>query len=255
MGEILLDSYRADAEHFYTTDPDYKRDVAEMCDIIQRDIHERVVAVDLEATLVSDRIGAFYNSKHERLEVNPFDRLRRPLSNELLQALVDAHNEVILWTSMISDLARFVCSFSGLKLPQSTGFVAREDYQRALLNDESGIQVLQKIVKKFGEPPSHCNPEGKTPAKYYADLYMNKLGVKIPSVLGVDVLIDDQASDHYKFGCGKFFDNPKEAARFVDVEPFVIGNELTLARYLRSERGLLAVVRQLPSVLAEVDSL
>ena len=253
MGIVSLDSYRAEAEHFYTTDPDYQSDAAEMCGIIQRDIHDRVVAVDLEATLVSDVVDALYKSEEERVDV--FDRLRRPLSDEMLQALVDANNKVILWTSMMSYSAKAVLDSSRLKLPQSVRFAAREDYKQALLSDESRRQVLQKIVEVSGKPQGYHNINRETPEEYYADVYANWLRVKIPSVLGADVLIDDQALDHHRHFMPEKAFGHKEAARFVGVDPFVIGSKSKLEQYLSDDRGLLDVVHRLPAVLDKIDRL
>ncbi len=129
LGEVL-DGFRADAQAYYASSPEYADGVEEIRDIFAQ-IRGRVIAVDIDGTLLSSFMGLRF--WRERYGMEPHDRVVRPFANEFLAAIADAGNCATLWTGI--EKKRFpsvVTKVEGFEIPRSFGRITREDYLRQL---------------------------------------------------------------------------------------------------------------------------
>lgn len=235
----LLAGYRVEAQRYYAS-PRYVQGVAEIHNVFQK-IRGRVIAVDLDGTLLSTFMGR--RTWKERYRIDDVDRVVRPFAKEFLQAIDDSENYGLLWTGM--PRARFNLMRSGipdLQIPPSFGVLTGEDYL-ALLKDHPDYTGL------FERTAGYSGLEAK----------LKKGLVKIPAWVSydgqpVDGLVDDNADvdgqalkllglgdqvprlfpvSSFSFWCG----GEREPG---DVEDDVDG----LSRYFEDE-GLLRVAREI----------
>lgn len=261
-----LDRHREEAEEFYATDPEYREAAAELREIIWR-IHDRVIALDLEGTLVCGEIESLDGD-----EVDLHDRVHRPLANEFAQALIDG-NQVVIWTGLGAADASGVMHSAGLnkifktppfhmtgpfnlptikkegfKVSDQAEFVGHADYRSIL---STLVAENHPFAQRFLQVHRQLDERRPLTPEDVIYSYARTFSIKIPSVLGADVLIDD-AVDYSRLEGLRLY-GPKEAARYIEPKAFRVDSNLT--GYLRSDRALLEIARKLPDTLTEIDGL
>lgn len=263
-----LVGHRETAEEFYATDPEYREAAAEVRETLW-EIHNRVIALDIEGTLACCEVGSWGGRK-----VDFHDRVRRPLANEFSRALIEGGNQVVVWTGLGAASACGVMESAGLKIFKTSPFwrsdpfnlptikgnefkvsdeadlVGRADYRGilgtlAVNNHEFAQRVFQDYRGGGGKGP--LTPE------QIVYMYASPFSFKIPSALGADVLVDD-AADFFRWYGSQLY-GPKEGARYLALEAFHVSCESDPCGYLRSDRALLEIARKLPNTLTEIDSL
>jgi hypothetical protein len=170
-----LDPYRRVAAEYYAS-PEYQEKAARVFEQMQT-IRDRYFAFDLDGTLVCQ----FSMGVGEELGVGVGDRLIQPGAQSVLDGL-RVNNRVIIWTNSFAARAHESIRTSGLKVPNLIeGLVTQEVYQNFLRLRRAYHEQLIKAAEAhplFDEFEVQKMREGRT---------------KIPSIIGVDALIDDNA--------------------------------------------------------------
>lgn len=219
-----FEDYRAAAEIYYHS-PEYQSAVEALRGIVCC-VRQKIIALDLEEVLTT-----FNLMNHTGLPMiddlaipDTAQRLhlRRPLANEILQFLAENGNQVIIWTTAIMQVAQEIIPLTSLSLPAQTRLIAREEFRKELL--------AQGLVKE--------------------DTVSSALPYKIPSVFGVDVLLDDQAEQHRE-GC-YWLGRASDARKILKVKEFEVLDRKDLENF-HKDRGLLAAAKSLADFFQQAE--
>lgn len=182
-----LRRYREAAGVFYGT-ADHKRKIEELLTLVEK-LRGRVIAVDLEGTLVCRNLAATLETRNhfpdERalaFRVDRYDRLRRPFAQELLSALACSNPGSIIWTGANENDADKMLRSAQLVKPEGITIVGRQTYKARLAETD----VMDRAARAY---PSNSTLDTLN----ISDI--KEGGVKIPRALGVDLLIDDHAQN------------------------------------------------------------
>jgi hypothetical protein len=208
--------------------PSYRQSVEELRDVLSP-IRGRIIAIDIEGTLASKTLPEHYRGwwrKKLTQRVVPMEHfwLLRPLSQEIIDILVE-RNKVILWTVANVRTARLIFKITGLKIPRKVPLVAKEHNQK----------LLQK--HNMYNKPVRLRDGGK--------FRLNEK-VKIPSLLKVEALLDDQVVNCH----GPFVERirPRDLEKLIQVELFC-PETFAAVRRGWNDRGLLKAARDLSTLL------
>lgn len=216
-----LDSLRREAEMYYET-PTYH----EACDFlgdVLGPIEGKTIACDLEGVLINvDELNDFPR----------FERLRRPFAREAIEVL-RRRNRVLIWSAAGRGfIARAIeasrLAVGDLEVVDRTIAAARVRDAHILSDDDIS---LAHIVGACDDCDYDYLPDGVIERIRVA---LGKL--KIPSVLGVDVLLDDCADRHGE-AC-RAVGRPDDCAKLLAVPAFDPYGSLELRNH-HLDRGLL----------------
>jgi hypothetical protein len=192
-------------------------------------VRGHIIAVDIEGTLASRTLPHHYKGWwRKKLTRSVVKRehfwLRRPLSQEIIDLLVK-HNKVIIWTVANVKTARMIFKSTGLKMPQRVKLVAKEHNQKLL--QKNGL---------YGMPVRLRN----------GDRFKLNEKVKIPSLLGVAALLDDQVVSCH----GPFVERikPKDLEKLIQVDLYSPETFRAVGRGWQ-DRGLLKAAKELADLL------
>lgn len=232
-----LQMHKTALGRWYRGDPDYLKDVSQLREILSG-VRGRI-AVDIEGVLV---YGGFIRSTWWEMglfEQCRGERLRRPLSTEFVQGLVDSGSEVLLWTGMTREDALKVLANAGVEIPDSVRMVDRDVYRPMLY----AHPVKRKIIA-VADMPHVCKEELLKS--------VDKASMKIPGVLGVDCLVDDHAH-HDGWLCEKM-GMGDEVKKLVDVRSYRLETYGGFAVHHEKDRELLRISRVLAEKFSGVVS-
>lgn len=161
----------------------------------------------------------------------PEDRkcfLRRPLANELFQVLAQNDNAIKICTAVPKDHCTHIIASANLTVPPSTTTICREDNRKLL--------IAEKLADpRYGSEITFLSNE---------DDMLSGGMYKVPSVLGIEVLLDD-APDVHEQACD-IVGRPDDKKKIIPVDPFLLRDLKHLGNH-HKDQGLLKAAK----VLAE----
>lgn len=207
----------------------YLESVKELQDVLSG-VKGHIIAIDIEGTLATKTLPSHYRgwwrkSLTRRFAPEEVFWLRRPLAQELIDTLVKK-NKVLLWTVANVRTARLIFYQTGLTVPQKVKLVAKEHNQKILQqNNLYNKPVRLRDGKKF---------------------LLNEK-VKIPSLLRVEALLDDQVVNCH----GPFVERirPKDLEKLIQVDVYC-PETFAQVRAGFNDRGLLKGAKALAKLLS-----
>lgn len=216
-----LDSLRREAEIYYET-PAYR----EACDFlgdVLGPIEGKTIAFDFEGVLVNvDELNKFPRC----------ERLRRPLAREAIEIL-RRRNRVLIWSAAGSGFITLAIKTSGLSVGDlevvDRNIAAARVLDAHILSDDD-IELAHRV--------DTYDDDGYD---YFANGILERINValgklKIPSILGVDVLIDD-CTDRHGEAC-RAVGRPDDCTKLLAVSAFAPYSSLELRGH-HFDRGIL----------------
>lgn len=209
-------------------EPESPEELSQRIREIAKHIRGLIIAIDLEGTLVC-----------------PMTRAKRGGADELLSSLAQ-HNTVILWTSATRYRAAEIIRSAKLEMPKQVKTETREAYQEELTKHDIIPEPLSnshawamRIIEQRTEwirRGQHPGDKNFTDQDYDTALIYTG-NIKIPSILGIDVLLDDKKERHDE-GCRQlgYHEDPE---KIIAVSPFYCFDGYMF------ETGLLQAIKQL----------
>ena len=180
---------------------------------ILQGVRGRIIDFDLEGVLVSrnmrDLLPSNYATRRfDAVKASEYSCLRTPFANEIMAVLADK-NQVGVWTGIFRILAEEYLIEGGYG--QEKGLIAavgvevpgkvfsRDDYLGVLIR-EGYLEVIHYTQVSIDHQRSVRHTEGFKGSDQYHRNRLTLGYIKVPSLRGVDLLIDDYADRHRK-GC------------------------------------------------------
>lgn len=206
--------------------PEYQANLEIISDLISQ-IREKVIAVDLDGTLYCTNLHDSLSKNglfNYDIEMN--SRIRRPYANELLQIMAaNTAIKTIAWTGSTKKMAKRRIETSGLVIPQTIEIVTIDEYRQIILTYPEIAEQLNK------------GDEDKIDSSKF-----EKGTIKIPRILGVDLLLDDFCQ--HDIHVSQRLYGEQEANRFLLINQFRLKSEEELAA-AHSDTGLVTAVKKL----------